>query len=247
MPFSSRLVSSRLVSSRLVSSAALALALAACGGAESTVQTQQPAAPVVPPNNQDPDCTALPLPAGCEPREPVVPMPLAGLGDAPKLAAAIALREVADTAKVQLVNLYEKDPRESRVPIQGLQLRMSKTDASVGGSNSSLNRLGTKLVDVTSSGSGDKIAYSFGLYTPGKDSRVTAFAQGLRQVMSNPFGNKIFLLENNKAFSSVKRIESIATQFGEGWDYSILKASVPSVKGGGQGFNALCRAMDRRS
>ena len=48
----------------------------------------------------------------------------------------------------------------------------------------------------------------------------------------DPFDSTIFSLKDNNAYTSVKRIESIATQFGEGWDYSILKASVPSVKDG---------------
>ena len=56
----------------------------------------------------------------------------------------------------------------------------------------------------------------------------------MSQIASNPFPdeNKIFLLENNNAFSSVTKLSSIASQFGTGWDYSAFKASVPSVKDG---------------
>ena len=90
----------------------------------------------------------------------------------------------------------------------------------------------TKLANVAASKKGSNIVYSFGLYTPGSRN-PTAFATGLAQIASNPFGHKIFSLENNDAFTSVKTIESIATiHFGEDWDYSILQASVPSVKGG---------------
>ena len=218
--FHAFLVSSRLVSSRLVSSAALALALAACGGGgDSTVQT----APVkkTPPTETTRDCTAVPRPAGCpdpEPTRPAVPLPLDGLGDGFKQGAAMALREVADTAKVQVGGVDE-----SRLPVQGLQLTISAP-----------SRLpaqlfySAKVANVIPSENGDNIAYSFSLYTPGRNT----FTATLEQISVNPFENNIFSLEDNNAYTSVKGIESIATHLGEDWDYSILKASVPSVKDG---------------
>ena len=207
------------------------LSLAACGGGETTVQTQQPKTEPVPPTR---DCTAVPLPAGCpdpEPTPPAVPLPLDGLGDGPKTAAAIALREVADTSKVQLTYGTDDDaePWESRLAIQGLQLRLSKTQISL---DTPYDRLDTKIVDVTPSGSGDNIAYSFGLYLPEARTDFAAFSAGFEQGLTHPFEHKIFSLEDNDDYTSVKRIESIASRLGEGWDYSILKSSVPSVKGG---------------
>ena len=164
-----------------------------------------------------------PRPAGCpdpEPTPPVVPLPLAGLGDVPKTVAATALREVADTSKVQLAGLPSAEhPRPGRLAIQGLQLRMSTA---------------TKIANVTPSGSGDSIAYSFGLYNPALRNN-SAFSVGLAQTSAHAFENEIFSLKTNDASTSVsvERVESIASQLGEDWDYSILKAaSVPSVKDG---------------
>ena len=161
-------------------------------------------------------------------------MPLAGLGDGPKTGAAIALREVADTTKVQLSGPHSgpdsnelRTPRPDRLAIHGLQNRRPT------GLRDSMF-LDTKLAKIVPSGSGDKITYSFGLHnpTPLRPSGPV-FATGHVQLLGNPFGDKIFSLKDNAAFTSVKRIESIAKQFGEGWDYSILHAaSVPSVKGG---------------
>ena len=164
-------------------------------------------------------------------------MPLAGLGDGPKIAAAIALREVADTTKVQLTygenNDNDREPYESRLAIQGLQLRMLKNKRC---GSAAFDNLDTKVAQVIPSGSGDKIAYSFGLYTPemltGSPPSSDTFSEALQQIVSHPFEHEIFSLKDNNAYTSVKKIESIATQFGEGWDYSILKASVPSVKDG---------------
>ena len=158
-------------------------------------------------------------------------MPLDGLGDAPKLAAAIAIKEVGDTLKVQLAHTPDdtSQPATARLAIQGLLLRMSRTKE-VG--NSDYNLSETRIAEVNPRGSGDNIAYSFGLYTPKPlvGGSSTAFTTGLRQIVSNPFEHKIFSLESNEDFTSVKRVESIASQLGGGYDYSILKASVPSVK-----------------
>ena len=221
-----------------MAAASASLALAACGGGDSTVQTQPKTRPVPPP----PDCTAVPPPAGCpdpEPTAPVVPIPLTGLGDAPKLAAAIALKEVADTSKVQLTySVGDPEPWASSLAIQGLQLRLSRsTDYRAPRVNSlAVDLLDTKIAQVIPSGSGNNIAYFFGLYTPEGVTGSSTFAGGLGQGLTDPFEHKIFSLKNNDkdndAYTSVKRIESIASQLGESWDYSILKASVPSVKDG---------------
>ena len=167
---------------------------------------------------------------GCPERPPVVPMPLAGLGDGPKTAAAIALREVADTGKVLATGFgttEDNQPIVSGFGPHGLNIVPPKDRAL--GNNDFVE---TKIPKVVPSGSGDNISYSFKLYTPEDHATTPAFSVGIQQITTDPFGNEIFSLKDNAAFSSVKRIESIATQFGEDWDYSILKASVPSVKGG---------------
>ena len=210
--------------------AAASLALAACGGGDSVKTVAQPA-PVLPPEppvRPGPDCTMRPRPAGCP-----TPKPFEGLGEVAKGVAATALREVADTYKVQISGPTGTDhPRPGRLAIQGLQLRVSLK--SHGSGHSSLDSIDTKIANVTSGKSGDNIAYSFGLYTPEARTSLDAFSDAAAQVVTNPFleENKIFSLKDNGAFTSVERIESIASQFGEGWDYSVLKASVPSVKDG---------------
>ena len=208
------------------------LSLAACGsGGDSTVQTA-PAQIQTPPDDRepDPDCTAVPRPVGCEPRKPSVPLPLDGLGDSFKTGAAVALREVADTNKVRLTfdqHVDSSEPWKGRLAIQGVQLRNSQSKIT------STNLFSdTKIVDVIPRKNGDNIVYSFGLYTPQVQTYGAVFSTGLRQIITRPLEHKIFSLDDNDDYTSVKRIESITTQFGEDWDYSILKASVPSVKGG---------------
>ena len=207
------------------------LSLAACGGGDSTVQT----APVtrIPPDNQDPDpdCTAVPRPAGCPDREPVVPMPLDGLGDSFKTGAAVALREVADTTKVHLTGEYGGDhPRSGGLAVHGLQIRLPLDKEE--GVNDFTD---TKVAKVVPNASAGSMSYSFGLYTPADDladgTVRSVFSTGNEQISTDPFSvkHKIFSIEDKDAFT---KIESIASQFGEGWDYSILKASVPSIKDG---------------
>ena len=160
-------------------------------------------------------------------------MPLDGLGDGFKTGAATAMVEVADSNKVQLSGPNGTNhPRSGGIAIHGVQYReppITKLDQL-----DWINYLDTKMPKVTPSGSGDNIAYSFGLYTPQYSSSTLATIRGRNQFATDPFpvGNEIFSLKDNAAYTSVKRVESIATQFGEGWDYSILKASVPSVKDG---------------
>ena len=209
--------------------AAASLALAACGGSDSVKTVAQPAPVRLPgtPVRPEPDCTMKPRPAGCP-----TPKPFEGLGEVAKGVAATALREVADTHKVQISGpTGTSHPRPGRLAIQGLQLRASKSSVS---GNSVVDSIDTKIANVTPGKSGGNIAYSFGLYTPEERTNLNAFSVGAAQVATNPFleENKIFSLKDNDAFTSVERIESIASQFGEGWDYSVLKASVPSVKDG---------------
>ena len=209
----------------------VSLSLAACGsGGDSTVTAPAPVTQT-PPDNQDPDpdCTAVPRPAGCPDREPVVPMPLAGLGEGPKLAAAIALREVADTYKVQLADKGATHLKPGRLAVHGLQLKVQKSGIRIAPARDYVD---TKIAKVTPSGSGDNIAYSFELYNPEIHQSTNTFTNSFSQVSTDPFEHEIFSLKGDNAYTSVKRIESIATQFGEDWDYSILKASVPSVENG---------------
>ena len=97
----------------------------------------------------------------------------------------------------------------------------------------------TKIAKVEPSGSAGNISYSINLYKLSDDDPIPAknpFSIGFESINAvNPFDpeREIFSLKNNEAFSSVKSIPSIASQFGEGWDYSILKAaSVPSMVDG---------------
>ena len=202
----------------------VSLSLAACGGGDSTVQT----APVTqtPPNDGEPDCTAVPRPAGCpdpEPTPPAVPLPLDGLGQAAKGGAAPAIREVADTQPVAFI----RDKRS----IHGILLRHPRNNfpASVDYRN-----LDTKFAKAVPSGSAGDIDWLFELSTPKYESRQSVFDFLQIQLRLTPFhaDNKIFSLKDNNAFTSVETIESIASQWGKGWDYSILQASVPSVKDG---------------
>ena len=217
------------------------LSLAACGGGAGDSTVTAPAPATQTPPDETPDCTAVPRPAGCpdpEPRKPVVPLPLDGLGGGPKTAAAVALREVADATKVQLT--APKQPRHpnysqsvlpyDKLSIQGVQFRTGANSPSALGRNFGND---TKLPKIVPSGSAGNITYSFGLYTPKVVAGEAIVDTFLGQIRNQPFEHKIFALENNAAFTSVKQIESIAKQLGKGWDYSILHAaSVPSVKDG---------------
>ena len=158
-------------------------------------------------------------------------MPLAGLGQAAKGGVAIALKEVADTNNVQIAGPGDH-LRPGRVGIQGVQFR-EPLDSDLGVKYYA-NVTDTRLSKIVPSGSAGNITYSFGLYTPEFKAGGNVTSVGRRQISAQPFpvANKIFSLENNNAFTSVIKNRSIAIQFGEGWDYSILKASVPSVKDG---------------
>ena len=164
-------------------------------------------------------------------------MPLDGLGDGPKTGAAIALREVADTAKVHVVAIAPDLTTVTSIDVQALRLMYPVNEATIRWSLP--NALDTKLLKVVPSGSVGSMTYSLRIYTPVQGMRdtnvVTPFTGDLTQLggkYTDPFKNEIFSLEDNNAFTSVKSIPGIASQFGEGWDYSILQARVPSVKGG---------------
>ena len=157
-------------------------------------------------------------------------MPLDGLGDAFKTGAAMALKEVADTNNVHVTG--STHPVPGKVGIQGVQFR-EPLDPDIGVKYYA-NVTDTRLSKIVPSGNAGDITYSFGLYTPEFKANTNVSSIGRREITAKPFpvANKIFSLENNNDFTSVERVESIATRFGEGWDYSILKASVPSVKDG---------------
>ena len=96
-----------------------------------------------------------------------------------------------------------------------------------------------RLVNLTPSGSSDNVAYKFDLYKVPSDSsfpyvKITTSGWGQTSTGTTIFEdkNKTFTLEGEDAYTSVERIPDIASSFGKGWDYSILKASVPSVKDG---------------
>ena len=167
-----------------------------------------------------------------------MPLPLDGLGDAPKLAVAMAIREVADATKVQLTapkqpghaNYSQSALPYDKLSLQGVQWRTGPQSPSALSRNFGND---TKLPKIVPSGSAGNITYSFGLYTPKVIAGQAIANSLLSQIRNQPFEHKIFALENKAAFTSVKRIESIATQLGKGYDYSILHAaSVPSVKDG---------------
>ena len=164
-------------------------------------------------------------------------MPLKGLNPLQKAGAAIALREVADATKVQLTapkqpghtNYSQSVLPYDKVSIHGVQLR---TDATTPNALFDSFGLDTKLPKIVPSGSAGNITYSFGLYTPKFVDGQSIVDGPLTQIRNQPFEHEIFSLEDKDAFTAVENVSSIATSLGEKWDYSILQASVPSVKDG---------------
>ena len=115
------------------------------------------------------------------------------------------------------------------ISIHGVQLRTgAKSPNDLSGSFG----LDTKLPKIVPSGSAGNITYSFGLYTPKVVVGQTIVAGPLDQIRTEPFEHEIFSLEDKDDFTSVENVSSIATYLGEKWGYSILQASVPSVKDG---------------
>ena len=135
--------------------AAASLALAACGGGDSTVQPPQPQrTPVEPP----PDCTMEPRPAGCPPPPPpVTPMPFAGLGGLETSYAAAAIKKTRFGIEQYPIYLYEN---EETMQITSLRHRpLTNTD-----DRDRLRGQLTKVVKVTPSGD---IDYEFELWHTG--------------------------------------------------------------------------------
>ena len=217
--------------------AVASLALAACGGGDSVKTIAQPA-PVrspEPPVRPEPDCTMEPRPAGCP---AVVPMPLAGLSQAAKGGAARALVEASETNPMALTGRPDgSDLPHNQVASHLIQYRNNYLGNAIARGNID-DFTDTKYPRATPSGSAGDISYMFKLYhlhAKEKDgSHSASFATGMNQFSLTccQDAEKIFSLSGENAFTSVKNIPSIASQLGEGWDYTILQASVPSVKDG---------------
>ena len=143
----------------LMAAASASLALAACGGGDSTVQTQ-PQTDHIPPDTQTPpDCTAVPRPAGCTDSEPVVPMPFAPLGSLETSYAVAAIKKARFGTEQYPIELY-RDPEKIQIAALKHRPFTGKTDQF---------RLGgqlTKLVKVEPSGDVD---YTFELWNNGGD------------------------------------------------------------------------------
>ena len=150
-------------------------------------------------------------------------MPLDGLGDSFKTGAAIALREVGDTQPVMFVR--------DNGSVHGIQLRQPRNNFPA---TSDYRNLDTKFAKAVPSGSAGDIDWLFELSTPKYESGQMVFDRSQLTLRLTPFhaDNKIFSLADNEAFTSVENIPSLSKQLGDGWDYSILKASVPSIKDG---------------
>ena len=142
------------------------LSLAACGGGDSTVQTA-PAQIQTPPDNQDPDldCTAVPQPAGCESREPVVLMPFAGLSSSAKALAYSAIQKAYFGIDSTPIDLQGNDNNEY-LDNMALQITAWKDIAATDEGTFGRGML-TKVVKVTPSGSVGDIDYVFNLWTTG--------------------------------------------------------------------------------
>ena len=155
--------------------------------------------------------------------------PMAGLAPAARATVVpAAIREVANLPKIQISG-SGSHPRSGRLAIMALQPRYAFDKRTP----KPLDYLDTKIPKVVPSVSAGKVSYSFGLYTPDLHPRYSLWRAGsLEQIEAEPYENKIFSLENNAAYTSVTARADIASKLGAGWDYSILKASVPSVEDG---------------
>ena len=200
--------------------AAASLALAACGGGDSTVQAPQ-TQQRIPPISTDPEPTPDP-PAG-------PPMPLADLSPSAQGSAAVAIGKPLEGVPFvfHLSGSSSSDNRE----IHYTSLVNRKED--VGGITTddlNLRYNDTKVPKVVPSVSSGDVSYMFDMfYKPRNGVWSYAYAQ-IHQALRDE--DKIFSLEDNEAYTEVKGIETIAAQFGEDWNYSILKADVPNMKGG---------------
>ena len=207
-----------------MAAASASLALAACGGGDSTVSLSNPT-DRVPPDR----CATEPRPAGCpDPDQPPAgpPMVLDGLSTTQKALSSRAVRETAGYHPLLLMGAAFTDPdKKEKNAVQFTTWLGYPFDI--------------RLVNLTPSGSSDNVAYQFELYkVPSATTHphVAITANGWGQTTGGvgifEDKNKTFTLQGENAYTSVKRIPDIASSFGESWDYSILKASVPSVKDG---------------
>ena len=216
------------------------LSLAACGGGESTVSTQQPKTEPV--KRLALDCTAVPLPEGCpdpESTTPAVPLPLAGLTALQKAGAAMAIQRPLEgkpflyAERLKAVVSANNGDANKDILHYTARVNYDEDKFMVFLPNPYSGRFrGTKIPEIVPTESSGGVSYAFDMFNPSLDARKhSAFSTQLDEVVI-PLRVKVFSLKDNEAYASVKRVESIATQLGEGWDYSILQASVPSVKGG---------------
>ena len=204
-----------------MAAASASLALAACGSGDSNVQapqTQQRTPPVS--TDPDPDPTPDP-PAG-------PPMVLADLSPSATGSAAVAIAKPLEAVPFTFSMTGSSSSDNRSVHYTSLVNR--KEDLGATEKNREARYWNTKIPKVVPSRSSGDIGYMFDMfYMP----RNVAWSYGRDQIQQ-PLRDeeKIFSLEGNDAFTSIERVESITTQFGEDWDYSILKASVPSMKDG---------------
>ena len=213
-----------------MAAASASLALAACGGGGDSVKTvaqPNPVLPTEPPVRPEPDCTMEPRPAGCP--EPAVTMPLAGLGQAAKGSAVVAIGKPLEGVPFTF-SLGGSSSSDNRSVHYTSLVNRKEDIGGIAHDNNNIRYWNTKIPKVVPSGRSGGISYMFDMfYKP----RNVAWTDGYAQVQQ-PLRDeeKIFSLENNGAYTEIKSVESITTQFGEDWDYSVLKANVPSMKDG---------------
>ena len=208
--------------------AAASLALAACGGGDSTVQAPQT-------QPTPPDCTAVPRPDGCpvvDPPPPAgLPMPLAGLSPSAQGSAAVAIAKPLEGVPFRFSLTGSELSNLNNRTMHYTSLLQRRED--LGGIDDAyeVRFYNTKIPKVVPSENSGGISYMFDMFTRPQNSEKWSFSYAqLQQDIRDQ--EKIFSLGDNSAFTSVARVQSIATQFGEGWDYSILKANVPNMKDG---------------
>ena len=236
--------------------AVASLALAGCGGGDSTVQV--PYTPPTPP----PDCTAVPQPAGCPPPKPNCtevprpdgcpppkpPKPLDGLSPAAKALAANSVSMGAITRPLTLEdNEHDKGAQQYTKPITRV----------VG--NQVLRRSPDTRVALLTEVSGDESDpdYKFQLWTSGYFAGTSADSAIVRDYIpralheshtlnSVPVAGYAFFsvgmdaegmdtierLDNKKIPRYQYKKTKLDLGFGDDWDSSLLKAEVNSKQDG---------------
>ena len=192
--------------------AVASLALAGCGGGDSTVQTQQPAAPVRQPPVQpvQPDCSLSPKPAGC-PEPP-----------APRVVTRVVTRTVTPVAKfdgfsvTETVNLARvvKDSAGSS-PLFGSG---NSAEASIFHARQPLKK--TTIPNIRPSVEAGKVIYAVDFHKVD-----TTTAGGVYSFFTNG------IVVYPKAFSfnqNSYRATAFDVGLGEKFDVKILKAEVDS-------------------